>query len=250
MKTGLLAVMYGTSMWTLSKQLGISIQEAEQFILDFYKAYPRVQEWIESVWESVKENEFLECEFGRKRRFPHHKEQARVYDDCKKQILKLLKTETLPQDFWNKKKYPQLPYNLKKKFQGVKKSVERVRRQAVNFLIQGASATIMKIAMLKVDKVLKKYGWKMMATVHDEVLLITDDTITHEQIIELNEAMRGAVELEVPIKTDVEAMLTWGTGIKFDVNRRVFYNKDEKTGKTLFETTELKEALKYIEEVA
>ncbi|MGG3561629.1 DNA polymerase [Neobacillus rhizosphaerae] len=250
MKTGLLAVMYGTSMWTLSKQLNITLEEAEQFIHDFYEAYPKVKAWIESIWEFVKENEYVETLYGRKRRFPKHRQQAIIYDDCKAQMLKLLGTKNLPQDFWNKKKYPQLPYKLKQKFQAVKKSVERVRRQAVNAIIQGSSADIMKIAMLRMDAFLKSKGWSLMATVHDELLMIADDTITHEEIIRMNDCMRLCVELEVPLKTDVEVMATWGNGIKFDVNRKVFFHKDEKTGKTMFESAHLKEAVKYIEEVA
>jgi len=250
MKTGLLAVMYGTSMWTLSKQLGISVEEAEQFILDFYEAYPKVKAWIESVWEFVKENEYVGTLYGRKRRFPKHREQARQYDRLKTEILRLLERDTLPQDFWNKKKYPQLPYKLKKDFQAVKKPVERVRRQAVNAIIQGSAADIMKIAMLRMANFLNRKGWKLMATVHDELLTITDQTITHDEIIEMEETMSTCVELEVPLKCDVEAMLTWGEGFKFDKKRKLFFLVNEKTGETLFETPDLTEAFKKYKEVA
>jgi DNA polymerase I len=250
MKTGLLAVMYGTSMWTLSKQLGITVEEAEQFIQDFYEAYPKVKEWIESIWEFVKENEYVETLYGRKRRFPNHKQKAIVYDECKAQILKLLGTKTLPQDFWNKKKYPQLPYQLKKKFQAVKKQVERVRRQAVNAIIQGSAADIMKIAMLRMDTFLKSKDWDLMATVHDELLMLVDQTITHDEIIQMEETMSQAVQLEVPLKCDTEAMLTWGEGFKFDKTRKLFFLKNEKTGETLFETPDLQEAFKLQKEVA
>jgi DNA polymerase-1 len=249
MKTGLLAVMYGTSMWTLSKQLKITVEEAERFIEDFFKAYPKVKSWIESVWEFVKENEYVECQFGRKRRFPKHRELARVYDAKKAEILKIIGRETLPQDFWNRKKYPQLSYQLKKAFQSVKKSVERVRRQAVNFLIQGASATIMKIAMLKMDAFLKKHDWKMIATVHDELLMETDETISHDQIIEMEQCMSQCIKLDVPLKCDVEVMKTWGSGFKFDVKRKLFFLKDEKTGQTIFEEADMKASFENYKEV-
>jgi DNA polymerase I len=250
MKTGLLAVMYGTSMWTLSKQLGITVEEAEQFIEDFFIAYPKVKAWIESVYEFVKENEYVETMYGRKRRFPKHKQQAVQYDKLKAQILKLLDRKTLPQDFWNKKKYPQLPYKLKKDFQSVKKSVERVRRQAVNAIIQGSSADIMKIAIIRMDAFLKTKDWQLMATVHDENLGIVDIDITHDEIIQLEETMSQCVELDVPIKCDVEFMTTWGEGFKFDKNNRDFFLKDEKTGETLWRTPDLREALKLNKEVA
>lgn len=250
MKTGLLAVMYGTSMWTLSKQLKISVEEAEQFIEDFFTAYPKVRAWIESVHEFVKENEYVQCAFGRKRRFPKHRQQAIIYDDCKQQMLKLLGRDKLPQDFWNRKKYPQLPYPLKKKFQSVKGSVERVRRQAVNHLIQGGAATIMKIAMLRMSEFLNKHDWDMIATVHDELLTETSIEITHDQIIEMERCMSESVKLSVPLKCDVEAMVTWGNGIKFDTKRRVFFHMNEDTGEIEYETPHLREALEYIEGVA
>jgi DNA polymerase I len=250
MKTGLLAVMYGTSMWTLSKQLGITIAEAEAFIDDFFKEYPKVEAWIKSIHEFVKENEYVETYYGRKRRFPKHKQQAIAYDKLKAKMLKLLGTDKLPQDFWNKKKYPQLPYNLKKQFQEVKKPVERVRRQAVNAIIQGSSADIMKIAILKMDAYLKQKNWQLMATVHDENLGIVDLDISHEEIIQLEETMSTCVELDVPLKCDVEFMTTWGEGFKFDKKRKLFFLKNEKTGETLWETPDLREALQLNKEVA
>jgi DNA polymerase I len=250
MKTGLLAVMYGTSMWTLSKQLKITIEEAEQFILDFYEAYPKVKSWIESIWNFVKENEFVETLYGRKRRFPKHKEYARVYDQKKAEILRLLDRDTLPQDFWNKEKYPQLPYKLKRTFQDVKKPVERVRRQAVNAIIQGSAADIMKIAIIKMDDYLKTKDWQLMATVHDENLGLVDLSITHDEIIALEETMSTCVQLEVPLKCDTEFMMTWGEGFKFDKNRKIFFLKDEKTGKVLWETPNLQEAIQLNKEDA
>lgn len=250
MKTGLLAVMYGTSMWTLAKQLKISVAEAEQFIDDFYKAYPQVESWIQSVWDFVKEHEYVQTYYGRKRRFPNHKQEAIQYDSLKKRMCKLLGTNKVPQDFWNKKKYPQLPYKLKKEFQSVKKSVERVRRQAVNAIIQGSSADIMKMAMLRVDAFCKKMGWKLIGTVHDEVLIEISIDATHEQLVELNDCMRLAVKLDVPLKTDMELESVWGGGFKFDVNRKVFFLVNEENGETIFETPHMHEAIKLFKEVA
>jgi DNA polymerase I len=250
MKTGLLAVMYGTSMWTLSKQLKITLEEAEAFIADFYEAYPKVKAWIESIWDFVAEHEYVETLYGRKRRFPNHGQQARVYNRLKKQMCEILGTDSVPQDFWNKKKYPNLPYPLKRKFQNVKKPVERVRRQAVNAIIQGSAADIMKLAMIEVDDYLIEKGWSMIATVHDEVLCEVSKSATVEELVELNDRMRTVVDLEVPLKTDLEVMETWGEGFKLDTTRKVFFHKDEKTGETLFETPDMEEAFRLYEEVS
>lgn len=215
MKVGLLAVMYGTSMFTLAKQLEISVEEAEQFIHDFYEAYPKVGEWIASIHQFVKENEYVETLYGRKRRFPNHKQYAEVYDELAAEICRRLGTKKLPTNIWDNKYKDVLPYDLKRRFQNVKGKVERVRRQAVNAIIQGSAADIMKRAMLRLAAVCKKYdGWKILGTVHDEALLEVPATITKEQVADIEEAMTGATNLEVPLIVDVAFMHEWGNEIK------------------------------------
>jgi DNA polymerase I len=215
MKTGLLAVMYGTSMFTLAKQLEISVQEAEQFIEDFYAAYPKVEEWIRSIHQLVKEQEYVETLYGRKRRFPNHKQYAEVYDELATEICRRLGTKKLPTNIWDSKYKDVLPYDLKRRFQNVKGKVERVRRQAVNAIIQGSAADIMKRAMLNLAALAAKYeGWIVLATVHDEALLEVPANITKEQTAEIESAMISAATLEVPLKVDVAFMHEWGNEIK------------------------------------
>lgn len=216
MKTGLLAVMYGTSMFTLSQQLEISVEEAEQFIDDFYKAYPNVGAWIRSVWEFVKENEYVETLYGRKRRFPNHRNKAIIYDRLAAEIKRRLGTNKVPSNIWDDKYKNVLPYQLKREFQNVKGSVERVRRQAVNAIIQGTAADIMKRALLRLNALVEKYkddDWKILGTVHDEALLEVPETITKEQVAEIEAAMTGAANLDVPLKVDVAFMHEWGNEI-------------------------------------
>jgi len=219
MKTGLLAVMYGTSMFTLSKQLEISVEEAEQFIEDFYTAYPKVKTWIDSIHQLVKEQEYVETMYGRKRRFPNHRRDAIVYDELKAEILDRLGTNKLPTNIWDDEFKDVLPYPLKRRFQNVKGKVERVRRQAVNAIIQGSAADIMKIAMLRLYAVCEKYadeGWKILGTVHDEALLEVPETITKGQTEEIEQAMIGSASLDIPLKVDVAFMHEWGNEIAKD----------------------------------
>lgn len=216
MKTGLLAVMYGTSMFTLANQLGVTVQEAQQFIDDFYAAYPKVEAWIASIHQQVKRDEYVETLYGRKRRFPGHRQAAEVYDQLAAEILELTGLKRLPSNIWDEEFKDVLPYPLKRKFQNVKGKVERVRRQAVNAIIQGSAADIMKIAMLRLAALCEKYsedGWRILATVHDEALLEVPETITKEQVEEIEFAMTGSATLEVPFKVDVAFMHEWGNEI-------------------------------------
>lgn len=217
MKTGLLAVMYGTSMFTLSRQLEIPLEEAEQFIEDFYRSYPKVDAWIRSVWEFAKENEYVETLYGRKRRFPKHKPDAIVYDRLAAEICRRLGTNKLPSNIWENPYKKKLPYSLRRRFKNVKGKVERVRRQAVNAIIQGTAADIMKRALLRLQVLCDKYeGWKIIGTVHDEALLLVPETITREQVKEIEEAMTGAAKLDVPLKVDIAFMYEWGVEISLD----------------------------------
>lgn len=68
MKTGILAVMYGTGDKTLGEQLGISTQEASKFISDFYAKYTEVARFIKQTEAEVKKHGYVRMMFGRKRR--------------------------------------------------------------------------------------------------------------------------------------------------------------------------------------
>lgn len=120
MKTGLLAVMYGTSMQTLSKQLHISVADAHKMIDDFFLAYPGVGAFIAKVHREIREKEYVQTMDGRKRRFQGIKFQAAHYDACLKRILERLGTDKLPPEgIWDDKYKAALPYNLKREFQDV-----------------------------------------------------------------------------------------------------------------------------------
>jgi DNA polymerase-1 len=211
MKVGLLAVMYGTSMWTLSEQLGITVQEAHQFILDFYEAYPDVYRFIKETHAFVKENEYVLTLAHRKRRFPGHRRGTIVYDRLAGEICRILGTREVPFDFWDSEK---LPYKLKRDFQRVKGDVERVRRMAVNARIQGSAADIMKQGLLNLYKLAVEKGWDVMGTVHDEALILVPDTVTLDEVLEIESCMVRAGRLEIPVEVDTEIMTRWGEGLK------------------------------------
>ncbi len=211
MKVGLLAVMYGTSMWTLAEQLGITVEEAHRFIEDFYREYPQVYAFIKATWEEVKQNEYVTTLYGRKRRFPGHREQAIIYDKLAVQICAITGTPTVPLDYWTR---GDIPRDLKRKFVAVKGDVERVRRMAVNARVQGTAADIMKRALINLYNYCKPKGWAVNGTVHDEALLVVDKNIKLDEVAELEACMIHATKLDVPIKVDTEVMARWGDGIK------------------------------------
>jgi DNA polymerase I len=218
-KAILLGIMYGMGSFTLSQSIGSTEAEARKLIQDFYETYPAIKAFIDFTHEEAELQEFVETMFGRKRRFVGHKLLAKRYKAVTKKINELagfnvsdfrtVFAEDRKRDFQDRI----FPYPVIREFYDVSGLYQVTNRKSVNTKIQGSAADIMKKAMLRVQKVCKKYGFKMLATVHDEVLIETPEDITLEQVAELEEAMVGTVELAVPIKTDVEFSFRWGSGI-------------------------------------
>ncbi|MCI0526153.1 MAG: DNA polymerase, partial [Nitrospira sp.] len=77
--------------------------------------------------------------------------------------------------------------------------------KALNSLIQGTAADIMKMAMVKVYEA----GFLPHLTIHDE-LCFSVDSARDESIREIAHIMEHAVELLVPHKVDAKVGPDWG----------------------------------------
>ncbi len=85
----------------------------------------------------------------------------------------------------------------------------QAERIAINTPIQGSAADLMKVAMLRLDRMLreKQLGALMVLQVHDELLLeVEADQLDRVRDI-AREAMEEAAALQVPLKVD----LKWGS---------------------------------------
>lgn len=85
------------------------------------------------------------------------------------------------------------------------------KRVAMNTPIQGTSADIIKIAMVKVYQELKARNLKskLVLTVHDELLIETFEDEIEEVKVLLKEEMEQAVSLKVPLLVDVHQGKNW-----------------------------------------
>lgn len=211
-KVVLLGNMYGISAHSLAEQFGISLQEAEQIYIDFLEAYPRMAQWFKETNDHADQYGFVETAYGRKRRFIGHTEIARQYKAIDQRIKATVKSDSY--DLRNDKR---IPYNLKKAMYEVRGDYGRVQRMSINARIQGSSADIMKIAMVKCFEHLQTKGedWKMLGTIHDEILFEIPATATKEEIEALADVQKNAVSLSVPMKVDVEVSKRWGCGVSF-----------------------------------
>lgn len=211
-KVVLLATMYGTSAYTLSQQVGITQEEAQGIIDDFYASYDDVTAFIKQKHEEADTQGYVETMFGRKRRFIGHPEVAKRFKAVEKRVKDIVKKDKF--NIWAEK---DVPRDLKTKYWELAKEYGRVNRQSVNAVIQGSSADIMKIAMIKISDYLKELGndFKMVATIHDEVLIEIPEDTPDEIIENIANIQRDCVKLSIPFKCDVEVSKRWGCGVNF-----------------------------------
>lgn len=84
-------------------------------------------------------------------------------------------------------------------------------RAAMNMPLQGSSADIIKLAMLKTAKALKEQGLKakLVLQVHDELIIDCPEAEVEAVKVLLKEAMETAVSLSVPLTVDVGVGKDW-----------------------------------------
>lgn len=212
-KAGMLSTMYGTGAHGLSKRLDCSVEEAEQFIIRFFDSYPVMRKWSQDIEVFAGTNGYVETMYGRKRRFPGYVELARQFGELHQQLVFELKR--WPSDIW---KETSVPYDVRKRYARLKQAFNEARRKPVNSILQGSSADLMKIALIKLHQFLKTKGpeWKILATIHDEVLFEIPASATREELEELAAVQREAVQLSVPMKVDIEIFQRWGCGMNLD----------------------------------
>lgn len=63
-------IVYGIGAFSLSKDIGVSRREAEDYIHDYLRNYKGVADYMERVVEEAKKNGYVETLFGRRRYLP------------------------------------------------------------------------------------------------------------------------------------------------------------------------------------
>ncbi|MGC9396032.1 MAG: DNA polymerase I [Anaerolineae bacterium] len=164
-------LIYGQSAYGLSRQLGISVEDADTFIKRYFERFPRVREYMDRIQREVAEQGYVDTLLNRRRFFPE------LAPDSKLSVQKR----------------------------------QAAQRMAINTPIQGSAADIIKLAMLRTHRMLKESGLRarMILQVHDELVLEAPEEERERTIALLREAMGQAFSLVVPLKVDVEVGTNW-----------------------------------------
>lgn len=161
-------IVYGISSFGLSQDLSITRKEAQNYIQQYFKTYPKVKAFLDNAVSEAKDKGYSRTMFSRRRPIPE------------------LKSGNFMQRSFG----------------------ERI---AMNSPIQGTAADIIKIAMINVSRVLKEKNMKsrLILQVHDELLIEADCQEVDAVIDILNDEMKNAVVLSVPLEIDVHTGANW-----------------------------------------
>ncbi len=233
-KTLLLGIMYGQGVTAVAESIGSSIQEAQSIIDGFYNSFPKVKGWMDETTSFAKKNGYVEDLWGRRRRLPDISlpRFEISYSNVSKDLSPfnpLLGTADRKQD-------DKVIASFYKRLEGVKfkKDVDfitqdaakygikiknnggfiaQAERQCVNARIQGGSATMTKIAMNKLfrDEELNKLGFKLLLTVHDELIGECPKENADKVAKRLTSVMKTCIDdvSSVPFKCDADVSEHW-----------------------------------------
>lgn len=167
-KTVNFGILYGISVFGLADRLHIPQKEARELIDEYFRSFPKIQDYLDTTILFAKEHGYVETILNRRRY---------IRDiDSHNGILR-----------------------------------KAAERNAINAPIQGSAADLIKMAMIRIDNILKEkqLNTKMIMQVHDE--LVFEVPVNEIEMVEnlVRDLMSGAMELSVPLSVDINYGKNW-----------------------------------------
>jgi DNA polymerase-1 len=161
-------IVYGQTAFGLAQSTGMSREEAQRFIDDYFAQYDRIRAFIDQCIDNAKRDGYVKTLLGRRR----------------------------PID------------NIRSRNANVRAQAERL---AVNTVVQGSAADIIKIAMVKLHAKIQQdqLPLRLLLQVHDELVCEAPTDEADALAALLADQMSTAVELSVPLKVDVAVGANW-----------------------------------------
>ena len=177
-------VIYGMGAQRFSRESGFSAAIGKEFIDKYRQKYSLVFAYLEGVKKEAIAKGYVTTILGRRRYFNFVSESLRK--------LRGTNSEDIHLD--------ELKYSY---------GDAQLLRAAANSPIQGSSADIIKIAMIKLHQILQKYQARLLLQVHDELVLEMPNNEWEELQPQIKSSMEDAVKLTVPLVVDVRAGNNW-----------------------------------------
>jgi DNA polymerase-1 len=80
------SIIYGTSAFSLAKELGTSMAEAQRFIDRYFEQRPRVMDYLDRIVREAKDRGYAETIFGRQRQVPELRQADKVTQQAGRRI--------------------------------------------------------------------------------------------------------------------------------------------------------------------
>ncbi|MGB3787449.1 MAG: DNA polymerase I, partial [Phormidesmis sp.] len=177
-------VIYGMGAARFAREMDIHRLDAKTFIDRFNQRYPHVFEYLQQMQREAIALGYVKTIAGRRRyfNFTTRSLQALKGTDPKDIDLSSLRTNGYDAGFL---------------------------RAAANAPIQGSSADIIKVAMIRLHELLKDYQANMLLQVHDELIFEVPPDEWEELQPKIEQTMENAVSLAVPLKVEAQAGKNW-----------------------------------------
>ncbi|MGD1698736.1 DNA polymerase [Dapis sp. BLCC M229] len=183
-KTINFGVIYGMGAQKLARSVKITVKESKQFLERYKQQYSQVFAYLERLKKQAIAKGYVETILGRRRYFEF---ESKTLRDLKGKQLKEINLRELK----------------------LSQNDAQILRAAANSPIQGSSADIIKIAMIKLNKILTNYQTKLLLQVHDELVFEVPPLESEELQQVIKFTMENAVNLKVPLIVDIHGGKNW-----------------------------------------
>jgi DNA polymerase-1 len=188
-------IVYGRGPHNLARALSIPKEDAQRLIQDYFREFPAVKRFVDQIHRRVARDGFIDDIFGRRRYLPDAARKA------------------------SRKKYERMTREEKETV----RKISAGKREAQNFVIQGASATITKLAMIRCHpRITTQYrgNVEMILTLHDELQFLAREDVVPQFAAELPGLMcdldlQKRFGFTVPMEVDVKVGPSWGEATKW-----------------------------------
>ncbi len=213
-------VIYGQSPFGLSKMLGIEQLKAADFIRAYFAGYPGVSRFLESVIDQCRSDGYVRTILGRRRTIRGLGQVSGPLTpgespgESTKQSIDVAAPDELDADMNEAETAAEqtaVPQTPAAPLPNPLKQRSLAERTAINSVIQGSAADIIKLAMIKTYRRMKaeNLASRMLLQIHDELMFEVPPDETERMIALVREEMSGVMALRVPLKVDIKTGATW-----------------------------------------
>jgi DNA polymerase I len=178
-------VIYGMGAQRFARESGMKTIEAKGFIERFNQRYPKVFAYLQQMQREALAQGYVETIQGRRRYFHFSSESLQK---LRGQDPNNINLDTL---------------KLRDQFDA------QMLRAAANAPIQGSSADIIKLAMIKLQAELDPDRARLLLQVHDELVVEVQPDAWESVKTLIQETMESAVSLTVPLVVEIHAGQNW-----------------------------------------